>query len=60
MGDQKISKWRPKNNIALITNMKDLHELYFEIDEKEVKKPNFTNEMILFETNSVLRLSFEK
>ena len=60
MGEQKISQWRPRNNVALVTNLKDLHELCLGIDEKEMSELKITNDMILFETNSVLRLSFEK
>ena len=60
IGEQKISKWRPSKNIALITNVKDLYGLYNEINEGDTAEAKFTNNTLLFETKSVLRFSFEK
>lgn len=52
---QKVHRWRPKHNIALITTTDDLLELFQLLEKKDEDISNFTVE-ILFENESVLRV----
>jgi len=57
---QKISEWRPKQSVALITNAKDLKELLHAIlTEKAAIRVDVKSIKLLYESDSVLRFIIE-
>lgn len=53
--EQKLTKWRPKQNAVLITKIEHLQKLFQKLnDTTEMKLPK--NLTLLFETDSVLRV----
>ena len=59
INQQKIKKWRPKRNVALLTNRLDLFELFRIIAAKTETKSDFSNFSTVFQTPSVLRLKIQ-
>lgn len=53
---QRISKWRPKQNVALITNTMDLRFLAREMPKHYLKNDNITAFKVMFQHENVLRL----
>ena len=56
--EQRIAKWRPKKNVALVTATEDILKLYKQLENQMVMNlPG--NVTFLFENETVLRLRIE-
>ena len=55
---QKITKWRPKDNIVLLSNRMDLMELYKQILKKKPPRQQM-KVSVLFQSEAVIRFHFD-
>ena len=53
---QKVTKWRPTHNVALITDTKDLSTLAKKISNESARNPTIKCFHVVFQYENVLRL----